>query len=185
MCQLFTNRPFTGQNWVAAALFAAAAVISFLSGDKHHVTYGILFALAAVLIAATALGLFGQREGRYGDALRRHRNSPWWVMSLVYGGLFGLLFFIIVLIGAEKLTTALIEGALGGIFFGGIMGPLGAYQMTSPGASDEMNDSLCVGMLTAYPATGPCAHLCALRRHSPTRSKNTPHRFSPPTGAPA
>jgi hypothetical protein len=52
-------------------------------------------------------------------------NAPWWVLSLVSGASFGLLWTVWRrLVEGDSWSAALVQGTLLGIFFGAVMGPV-------------------------------------------------------------
>jgi Flp pilus assembly protein TadB len=56
-------------------------------------------------------------------------RAPWWVLSLVSGGLFGVLMALFgALFQDERWPVAVVGGVLAGIVFGAVMGPLLARQ---------------------------------------------------------
>jgi Flp pilus assembly protein TadB len=65
-------------------------------------------------------------HGRVGNWLLR---APWWVLSLVTGGLFGVNMALFgALFQEERWPVAVVGGVLAGVLFGAVMGPLLARQ---------------------------------------------------------
>ena len=59
----------------------------------------------------------------------RLQSAPWWVMSLISGGFFGVWMTIFgYLEHPGSWTRAIVIGLTEGVFFGAIMGPLQARQ---------------------------------------------------------
>jgi uncharacterized protein YjeT (DUF2065 family) len=59
----------------------------------------------------------------------RFQNAPWWVMSLISGGVFGACMTVFgYLQHPGNWTRAIVMGLIEGVFFGALMGPLQARQ---------------------------------------------------------
>lgn len=56
-------------------------------------------------------------------------DAPWWVYSLVMGGLAALLRLVSSLVAGHGVGVALLGGAFVGLLFGAMMGPFTARRM--------------------------------------------------------